>query len=158
MGCEIHPHIEFRHPSETSFEYEWFASPFLGGDYVLFALLAGVRVEWVERHLGIKVEAVFAPRGIPDQLSGTAEGDDLFDMSSTGTQELDMENHSHSWLRTDELKLVLEAYHQTYREIATDFLEDYRTSKGTELGIELKAVIRAMETLPNARLVFWFDN
>jgi hypothetical protein len=155
MGCDIHPHIEYKYPSDT--EYEWFASPHIAGDYTLFTLLAGVRAGWVERHHGLRVEALFAPRGLPEHTSSTtSRGDDGFEWwsSSTGTWDFNSEYHSHSWLGTEELRLVFEAY---LRTLGYSF-ETYRSQCDIEWGVELNATIRAMEALPNARLVFWFDN
>lgn len=155
MGCDIHPHIEYKHSGSTA--YEWFASPDSGQSYLLFALLADVRKRWVKEHMGLEVSAMYAPRGIPADTSyKTSRGHDGCEYWSDRTQawELDTEFHSGSWLKTDELQAVIE----TYFGILGNSIEEYRAQYGIDQCVELRATLKAMEVLPNARLVFWFDN
>ena len=154
MGCDIHPHIEYKHFSESA--YGWFAAPNLSQDYLLFALLAGVRREWVKEHFDIEITPVVAPRGLPEDASyGTKRGHGGYEIWSEVIEQWYLDEfHSASWLNTEELAAVAEIYFQTLGES----FEEYKEQHGIEWGVELRAVLRAMEALPNARLVFWFDN
>lgn len=65
MSCDIHAYIEYKsHDSWRSFSSDELK---LGRDYMLFALMAGVRLEYVT--------PVMPPRGIPDDLSWEARED-----------------------------------------------------------------------------------
>ena len=155
MGCDIHPHIEYRHSESES--YELFASPNWEQSYLLFALLADVRKDWVKEQSGLDVSALYAPRGIPADISDEARcGDDGCDYWSenTRTWEFDAGCHSGSWLNTDELCAVIE----NYLTILGDLVEGCKEKYGFEHCVELHATLKAMEVLPNARLIFWFDN
>lgn len=104
-------------------------APYSNRNYMLFALLAGVR-NYDE------VEPISAPRGVPDNASMLYQrevarwGDD---------------GHSHSWLGLVEL---------TSREWSDDLgrLSDWRDS------IDRLAAIRAMRGVIDLRIVFFFDN
>ena len=155
MGCDIHAHIEYKELGDPVFS--WFTSPHLGQDYLLFALLANVRKQWVAEHLGFEVEALFAPRGLPNDMSyNTKRGHNgCADWNpDTRTWELEESYFGRSWLSTEEFRIVLEAYFHTLE----DSIENYKAQHGVEWGVELRATLKAMEVLPNARLVFWFDN
>lgn len=155
MGCDIHPHIEYKDSGNDY--YELFASPNWEQSYLLFALLSDVRIELVKEQTGLEISALYSPRGIPTDISDeTRCGDDGCDRwcESTKTWELDTEFHSGSWLNTDELRVVI----KKYLAILGDLMKGHEGQYGIEQCVDLHATLKAMEVLPNARLVFWFDN
>lgn len=75
------------------------------------------------------------PRGIPENLSAPV----LREYTEEG-----LDAHTPSWLSADELE-----------QVCLDYVE---ASGGQGPPVELTATIAAMRVLPEARLVFWFDN
>ena len=71
MGCDIHAHIEYQEDASLR-AYQWFASPELDRSYVLFALMAGVRMSAERRAVGQEIGPVVPPRGIPVDISHAA--------------------------------------------------------------------------------------
>jgi hypothetical protein len=165
MGCDIHPYIEYNSDPDCDGRYTFFAAPHIMRDYTLFNLLAGVR--------GPSVNALYPPRGVPESLSYKVEHEYTLHVTQDDEEDLDQEGyctyqrasawvnkgyskwfdidhtcvvnpdwHNPSWLNADELSKV---YLKYWEVRGSDFLQ-------------VKAIIEAMRVLPNARLVFWFDN
>ncbi len=65
MGCDIHGHIEYEDWEDNGKpHYSCFGKNLGERDYAMFGLLAGVR----------RGSAIFAPRGIPENISFTVKG------------------------------------------------------------------------------------
>lgn len=159
MGCDIHAYIEFQdtYDVERGTWSSFGGQLYPGRDYRLFARLAGVR--------GEQPVGLVAPRGIPDKLGwdanedwwltvaadGDAPGTDLCPISRAeeyvrryGSRFSDASKrwvsnpdwHTPSWLTLTELIKVVRGCNN----------------------VRWQAILAAMAALPNARLVFWFDN
>jgi hypothetical protein len=163
MGCDIHPHIEFHRGTDDQGKELWweFCEPYLGRNYNLFGLMAGVR--------GFQ-KAIFEPRGVPENISwGVVDDYTLFItddpkcMDHPGFCSLDdlrrwngrlwnehraihPDWHTPSWLTTYEFAQVVEQYNQILKEAHP----------------LAQATLDLMQSLDRsglkARLVFWFDN
>jgi hypothetical protein len=142
MSCDIHVYIEYGNDDG----YNLYASPDFPQSYFLFCLLAGVRKEWVDKNIGEGFKAIYEPRGIPNNASfytlkselGYLEWDE-----KTDTWDAMPDWHSTSHLNTEEFKYVINEYKQQIDD--PDFYI-------------YEATIALMLALPNARIVFWFDN
>ena len=134
MGCDIHgPYLEQRYGRADipgAQRWDCVAEFHMGRDYTLFGILAGVR-EPSSRS--------FAPKGPPDSPSWFV-GAEL--------REIGPDEHSASWLTTDEVAAACDAYvAQTNGEY-----EPHRLRL-------ILAAMRAAESPENpCRIVFWFDN
>jgi hypothetical protein len=169
MGADIHAHIEVVNTRDKSVEH--FAEVDIARDYVLFALLAGVRYTPRETP---DSRPVASPKGLPKPVSMTtllsctfevddelselevdgycsrAEADEWVKKGAseytdeTQTRVTDPDWHSESWLDAKELADVNARY-----ERATNHPHAI-----------LAAITAAMQTLEalvgQSRLVFWF--
>lgn len=151
LGCDIHAFIEY-----SVGKYGMtpcFAEVDIDRNYLLFSLMAGVR-----NYAG--VEPVAPPRGIPQDLSWWAkdrytewvpEADRQKKAAEPSVRWWDEEKtrivnpdwHTPSWLTARELHCVKAHYFQIDAQLWP---------------VTMDAVVAAMEALPDARLVFWFDN
>lgn len=162
MGCDIHGYIEYEDwkDNEGKPHYSSFGENLGDRDYTMFGLLAGVR----------RGSAIFAPRGIPENISYTVkssfymfvvngETDGERCVSKVTAQEWidkgwsekidddyisDPDWHTPSWLTVKEYEQVLRAREE---------IEDCG-----KLDQEWYAILAAMKVLNNARFVFWFDS
>ena len=161
MGCDIHGYIEYEDWEDNGKpHYSCFGENLGERDYTMFGLLAGVR----------HGSAIFAPRGIPENISFTVKGSfyqfvidgekdgDGYISKVTAQEWVDKgwskwidknyvsnpDWHTPSWLTTKEYEQVLRA-----REEITDY---------GNVDQEWYAILGAMKALKNARFVFWFDN
>ncbi len=174
MGCDIHGYVEYERRYLKGYS-PWTSQQLsLPRSYTWFALLAGVRDEH-----GIQM---FAPRGIPEdscpeirlfRYGLAVVPDDDFEApyddeiryvpessyqqwknhsEELGTYGGDLrfvkepDWHTPSWLNTEEVRLTVNAY------------QAMKSRDGYEVAPEIKALLAAMEQLPKARFVFWFDN
>lgn len=126
MGCDIHAHVEQRWNDQSM----WFSCaefrPFR--NYDLFGVLAGVRGDQ---------KPIIEPRGLPDGLSVIVRN--RYEGSC-------FDNHTSSWLTTNELDNVL---------------GHYRSKTGAQRPADFMGILsfmRSIEPLGPVRLVFWFDN
>lgn len=73
MGCDIHAHIEYDDfkMQDGTYWISHFSSPYLGRNYTMFALMAGVRYD---SRIDKGFVPLFSPRGIPDKLSWETQG------------------------------------------------------------------------------------
>jgi hypothetical protein len=161
MGCDIHAYIEYQTNKEIHPNNWWkVADLHLLRNYAMFGLMAGVRGG----------DALIEPRGYPMD-SATRYDYCLFVVSeetedsecctranaerwvANGTSEWANDEHSlvthpdwhtPSWLTGEEYRRVIEAY----------------KADNTERGEcpEYEAALAMLESLPNSRIVFWFDN
>lgn len=137
MGCDIHAYIEKTY--ENGY-IDLVSQVYLGRDYDLFGLLAGVR--------SFETPLV-KPRGLPKETSYILQYE-YCDYDREKDQLIPNEDfHTHSWLTVDELK-------KTYKRYKKLFPENGKNLK-------IKAIIKFMEILnkndPNStRFVFWFDS
>jgi hypothetical protein len=169
MGADVHCFIEFGKNEDFP---DCFSKVHFNRDYTLFGVMAGVRNEDL---------VLFHPKGLPKKISWRAEseyylfvdkdskpGEHLCDEHSCTKQRADewieqglstykVKNtsfvtnpdwHSTSWLTTEEFAKVLNKLEYLHVHL------DYPNS----ITPTLKATLAAMRELPNARLVFWFDN
>ncbi len=74
---------------------------------------------------------VFQPRGLPH------------DLTEWVAEQFDEDAHTPSWLTTDEVGHVLKVY---------DAVSPYPRGADTD------GLLAMMQALPDARLIFWFDN
>lgn len=181
MGCDIHTYVEYSTFTTREGEDYWKNLTKNGGsrDYLLFGVLAGVRVPDVK---------LFDPKGMPEGDYGWqtnedywtliappshpewAEEDDdycsldkalewrkhgsviQFDKDGNPRRVSGPDWHSHSWLTTDELTKALEHYEAVKAKY----------SPSPELSPEWPAMLAAMRAFEErgakTRLVFWFDN
>jgi len=138
MGCDIHPRIA-RRTGEGELVSFMHGTLDLGRDYVMFGLMAGVRGK----------EKLFEPRGLPDDVPFSYKFDH---------DRLDGDAHSASWLTTQEVRMVADAY----PEVA-ERLDGKRRQNPW-----LAALVGLMEAVDRwsdeydpdggAVLIFWFDN
>lgn len=181
MGCDIHTYVEFADPISNERGPYWRNFTRNGGnrDYVLFGILAGVRVPDVQ---------AFEPKGMPDGNLGWGTSDDYWNMVAPpehpewaegddwvtieqaerwvadGSSVADHDDsgrlrrvsgpdwHSHSWLTTAELTEAL----TRYRALPED---QYPYKYGLEEWDAMLAAMRSFEAAGKlTRLVFWFDN
>ena len=136
MGCDITPHVA-RRTGEGKLEPLMYSSLDLGRDYVMFGLMAGVRG---------KIE-MFEPRGFPVDVPITYK----FDFER-------MDAHTPSWLTTEEVRAVAEAYPSAAAE----------QGRGGGMNPFLVVLVGLMEALDSwateydpgggAVLIFWFDS
>ncbi|WP_333571348.1 hypothetical protein [Sphingomonas sp.] len=182
MGCDIHAYIEFAQKPAGDDRPYWQSFTRNGGgrNYVMFGVLAGVRVPEAQ---------LFEPKGMPEgQLSSGVSGDhwilvapevhpewaDDEGYCSLANAEAWVKNgysvgendenrrlrrvsnpdhHSHSWLTADELQQALDHYGKV---IPTFWSSDH------EVPAEWQEMFGAMRSFEAAdcltRLVFWFDN
>jgi len=165
MGCDIHAYLEIENPNDR---VESIGRVRLGRDYVLFGLMAGVRGDTV----------LFEPRGLPKNIGWDVERDNwlyVIDEDEVGEegccsreqaeswlscgstykderkmQISDPDAHSHSFLYTNEMILVV------------DRLEALSKKEGYRPYVAVYAVVAAMKEIDKrgnkARLTFWFDN
>lgn len=128
---DIHAHIEFKDGSEWRHFGE---TDMLGRNYSIFSLLAGLRGPY---------EAMIDPRGLPsDRSSGIL----------TYTQYWGDDGHTHSYLTVKELKKL----RKKLKKIAKK--DDSFKQESKVYRKIFKTIIQVMESLGEARLVFWFDN
>jgi hypothetical protein len=93
MGCDIHAYIDYDHLGSISNLY---GRLYLGRDYTLFGLIAGVRGQ---------CHPVVAPRSLPSVTSFSVRYE-----AYSRLEELKPDYHSHTWLTTDEVASVAKEY------------------------------------------------
>jgi hypothetical protein len=186
MGCDIHCYVEYTNKKDDDATSEW--RSFLprvnpGRDYLLFANIAGVRVD--------NINPVVELRGVPEDAGWRAKWDNYYIINDEdaercedhdenryvrlatakewesygyskivyGTGKSDPyiqspDHHSHTWLTVDELE---EALNRT----------DNHPERSKSLGFgkvdaEYRALVAAMRVLEEngfrTRMVIWFDN
>ena len=133
MGCDIHTVIERKHNGNWVAELNLEGGAIESRDYQLFNLLAGVRGEGPAE-----------PRGLPDDISTSAE---------MAAANWDSDGHSHSWIDLKEAMALwkIANAHRTdmnsprlyYKVFSVD---DWHMNG--EEGYEQREY----------RMVFWFDN
>lgn len=152
MGCDIHAHLEY---VDSRCSVEYFASLYLGRNYDLFGLMAGVRGG----------EPLYEPKGLPSDAShgviekctyyvavnpsetSTSEQEMLLSARSFGGGRFyDSDFHTFSWLSLKEYKNVLKEY----------------TKKHGRPHAPWESVLMFMKLFKRRgykpRLVFWFDS
>lgn len=174
MGCDIHTYVEFG-KSQKNGDVYWDNFTRDGGsrNYVMFGVLAGVRVSGVQ---------LFEPKGMPDGPLGHRTSEDYWlyvapeshpewadddrwvsleqaerwveNGSSVGEKDdagrlrrvSGPDWHSHNWLTADELEQALEHY----KMVSADAPPEWAA---------MLASMRAFEAADyQTRVVFWFDN
>ena len=136
MGCDITPYVA-RRTGKGTLEPFMYSALDLSRDYVLFGLLAGIRGK----------VTLFEPRGLPEDVPFTYK----FDFER-------MDAHTPSWLTTDEVRAVAEAYPSAAAE--------HGQAGGTNpflaalVGLMEAYDVWAAEYDPGggAVLIFWFDS
>jgi hypothetical protein len=182
MGADIHMYVEYREKKRAKqakkagtispwYSYGDEINP--GRNYIMFAILAGVRGNY---------KGSFDPKGQVDDMGYAAKHDaymfivdkpreeihdqgcvsreDALRYASWGRQIIDdtwVEHpdwHSHSWMTIKELEKVFKLY------------EKYASKEWREpikVGVEYRALLASMKALDDegnneVRVVFWFDN
>ncbi len=181
MGADIHAYVEYVDFVTAEGEDYWsnLTRNFGDRNYYLFGLLAGVRGPdeplfeirgMPEGRLGYQTESdywryVTDNETDADNLEGWTLRDRAEEWVRSGASVADRRDgklvrvsgpdwHSHSWLTTDELAQVLDAY-------AAGVQEHWADQKA-EAPYEWQAILAAMRSFEangkKARVVFWFDN
>lgn len=139
MGCDIHEHIEIKIDGEWVF----IGGIYIGRDYSLFGVLAGVRDEEVE------CVSKGGHKGLPDDLSQgmieLMEGDTDWEAG-----QWHADNHSHSYLNLDELKLAKKVY--------KIYMKKIKYTRVFPINIKALEKLKEMPFVTDVRFVFWFDN
>lgn len=182
MGCDIHTYVEFGKRPAPDREVYWETFTRNGGsrNYLMFGVLAGVRVDAVKR---------FDPKGMPEgglsyrtsedywvhvapenhpewaDTDGwcSLESAERWVASGSSVGERDESGrlhrvsgpdwHSHSWLTADELESALHCYREAvpkYWPTETDAPAEW---------VAMLAAMRSFEASGyETRIIFWFDN
>lgn len=185
MSADIHMYIEYRsktpsphaNPTLKSAWSNFGSQYYVGRNYSLFGLLAGVRDD--------RQPAIVEPRGMPEDFGSETRDDySLYICSSnpdddgnvspetakswvdSGYSEYLLNHegkpwrvtgpdwHSHSWLTPDEYESALNAYAEVYEA------DPYG---GSDPGLRFRVLLPLMRALEDdgkneVRTVFWFDN
>ncbi len=168
MGCDIHPHIEYR-KHDSWYHY---CQPWILRNYLFFGLIAGVRVQGVQM-MSLKgfpiADATFETKHdyglVVTSFVCEWGGCNLITeerAAERGYKELEPgllnhpDHHTPSWLTTEELREVIGAYS---RYPTKDSPYRVRHTKPRQaIPDEIAAVYQSMKVLGESRLVFWFDN
>lgn len=180
MGADIHAYVEYSDFVTAEGEDYWSALTKNFGDrnYYLFGLLAEVRGRGPAvfdprglppGRLSYQTEGDYWLYVTDDKSMADHEGWTLRDRAERwvrdGSSIADMrdgkmirvsdpDSHSHSWLATEELAEVLDAYALGVQSVWPD--------QKAEAPVEWQAVLAAMRVFESngkkARVVFWFDN
>jgi hypothetical protein len=174
MGCDIHVYVEY---SKDGKYWKNLTGNAGSRDYVMFGVLAGVRVEDAR---------LFEPKGLPSgELSyvtnagywihvapaahpeyakedgwTSRENADRWvaggyaKYSDDKTRVSDPDSHTHSWLTTDEVGSAI----RHYRTVVGKYWPPEAGTAPTEW-LAIHAAMQAAEANgETARVVFWFDN
>ena len=169
MGCDIHPHIEYRKHDQ----WYHFCQPWILRNYLFFGLIAGVRVKGVQiiPTKGFPIEnATFNTKhdyGIIVTESTCEWGGCTSLITAARAAEKDYpelepglldhpDHHTPSWLTTSELRDVIGAYSRY--PMRDSPYRAARVKVKQEIPDEIAAVYQSMKALGESRLVFWFDN
>lgn len=134
MGCDIHLHVEIK----VNGQWHHYNHPSVDRHYALFARMAGVRNR-------DNVKPIAMPRGLPKDVTFTTK----FDSDSW-----DVDGHSHSWLSSEEVELLLKEFDQS--EI---WEEKFGYLMGSSMATFHKYKDgRGRDGIEDFRIVFWFDN
>lgn len=160
MGCDIHGYIEYKRWPENESPYWDFGGCFGSRDYSMFGLMAGVR----------QGGCIVEPRGLPKDITRqvlweyglyVSDEENADDQEHTVSRERAakwVNDGSSIWL---EDKLVSGPDWHTPSYLSTEEFEtclNKRREMAWNYDFEWDAMLAAMKALPDARLVFWFDN
>lgn len=171
MGCDIHAFVEVEHTVGEDKHIHCFAELSLDRDYVLFGILAGVRVP---------IKPVVEPRGIPDKLSGMALSKYCLFVADDGKECL-YENEcsrddAESWVKSGSSKwwninhtiVTNPDWHTAsylYLEEVQDACFQYSVRENKMLDFEPKQLLLVSSMMTwlsedgkKPRFTFWFDN
>lgn len=159
MGCDIHAFFEIKIKDSEQLDFpgiqraHWhcYTQPRIARYYFMFERLAGVR--------GDVANAMFPPRGLPDDLSETVK---------FAARYMERDAHTHSWLNSKEI-VDFNDWGEKYLECSpkNKYLFNGRWDMEIEWGCYLFGnSFAGFEKYPDARpkglldlrLVFWFDN
>lgn len=178
MGCDIHAYIEYEGHTSPDGSIYWkpFASNFGGRSYVMFGIMAGVRIPDV---------AIFEPKGLPNDgldLAYEANSDEWMYITETDgegyasperakkwvdsgyskyrndhegvpTWVSNPDHHSHSWMDANDLEKCIMAFPDAYEKCG------FGHKEAADEWYAALAAMRSFEALgKKSRLVFWFDN
>ena len=141
MGCDIHAHFEIK----VNDKWLHWNQPNIKRNYDLFAKMANVRNEG-------EIKPITEPRGLPDDITETTR---------LHFKHWIPDGHSHSWLNSFEVALIIEFHEQQFEEWG---MPTYKVHDqwGYLFGNGYASFHRYREEYPveiqDFRLVFWFDN
>jgi len=136
MGCDIHAYIEVVHKGDQQREFvDDFGHIYLGRNYELFSLMAGVRGG---------LEPVVGPKGIPTNISPGVH---------SAFTEWGIDAHTPTWLSLEELFEVRERYEKEGETFVPRTLNAALAAM-----CELQCFDDNDREIASPRLVFWFDN
>lgn len=173
MGCDIHAFVEYSRKDDSREKKYWygFGEEFhLSRDYLIFGLLAGVRVD---------VQPIVEPRGIPEDAGYAiierhtlyvVEDDKYHDESGNiprSRAEKSVEKGYSKWFDKGHTRITVSDYHGHSWLTTKEYekcISRYNSENRDEFGIDAsyKAILLVMKFFESegytARLVFWFDN
>lgn len=137
MGCDVHCFLEVQTKNK---KWHLYNQPYLGRNYHLFGLMAGVRSN--------EEEPIVEPRGLPKDIGKIVK------LEAKRWQD---DAHTHSWLSKEELKIVYEFM------VKNKYCKPYDAPFGYVCGNDLWDLEQTREQdkdcpYVDCRLVFWFDN
>jgi hypothetical protein len=164
MGCDIHAYIEYG-PTSVERELgtkEWvgfFGAINLDRDYGLFAALSDTRNNG-------DIEPISEPRGLPATVSSWVASENTLLVSESEKNEAGctprdraehwVEGGTSQWVGPDKSRITHPDWHSHSWVDADEFEEAMRRAKCTSP--VARATLASMRQLPNAVLVFWYDN
>lgn len=163
MGCDIHAYIEYG-PSPVERELgtkEWvgfFGAIHLDRDYSLFAALSDTRNDG-------DIEPIAEPRGLPATVSHWVASENTLLVSESENEagcttrsraEKWVEGGSAQWVGPDKARITHPDWHSHSWVDADEFEEAMLRAKCDSP--VARATLASMRQLPNAILVFWYDN
>jgi len=157
MGCDIHGYIEYSdiNNQDGSPYYRTFAENIGDRAYAMFGILAGVRDDG----------CLFSPKGFPKDASWSVQSEFCLYISEDESNDYDghtTRSEAERWIadgtskRWDDHRITHPDWH-TPSWLTVEEYEKCLSAYGDEKGV-WSAILRAMQELPNARFVFWFDN
>lgn len=162
MGCDIHAYIEYQANKEHHPDHWWMmADLHLMRNYAMFGLMAGVR----------RGAALIEPRGYPMDsatrykycLFVVEEETDDAECCTKESAERWVKNGHSEWVNEDHSMVTHPDWHTPSWLTAKEYrrvIEAYKEAApyGVSESPEYEAALAMLESLPDSRIVFWFDN
>jgi len=140
MGCDIHAHFEIK----INGKWLHWSQPNIGRNYKVFAKMANIRNDGT-------IIPLSKPRGLPDDITETTR---------IHANNWGIDGHSHSWLNSYEIGLVIKFHESQVEEKERYRIEHYQWGYlfGNSWTSFHKYRNEYLPEIDEFRLVFWFDN